>query len=227
MESLIWETLSTGSSIAKQRKLESIARAVAGQAAIDRGEEPALIDPREAARYAALAKGIKATRDSCGFLLQDALARAAKELAGYEAASVEEDEEDPSEAFLADLGDVDDATKINALKEGIAELIRRGGDLPCSYQESKKPRRAKFLFTSNGDDDNEKDENGDGDRRPRRVNADFEILEDDDDLNARTNIQEGNHVSPPVPLPQERRRKFLSHYDEETFGSLEAASDPS
>jgi hypothetical protein len=189
-----------------QRKAESIARAEAGQAALDRGKQPTSIDANEAARYQALARGEKATRESQGFCVAKALRKAEDELA---MGSVE----DFIQSFDETLAMMDLGSQLEALKNGIKELAKPRASCAAPKTPLKKhgkKKRAPQLETAMHNDldqdDNDKTSAID-------VEGDFAIYEDEDDDDTSTtahHISERTRTSPP------RRR------DEATFGKPES-----
>ncbi|KAK1908078.1 hypothetical protein P3342_013398 [Pyrenophora teres f. teres] len=105
----------------REQRAEEKGRALAGQQALDRGETPLGIDPKEKERYNLLAAGSKVTREDLGYSLKDALEKASDELAKYEYTPIDAGsaDEDDGEMSMSDF-----APDAQHLKDGILNLMQ-------------------------------------------------------------------------------------------------------
>ena len=195
----------------REQRAEEKGRALAGQQALDKGEMPLAIDPKEEARYNLLAEGSKVTREDLGYSLKDALERASDELAKYDCAPIDACSADEDDR---DLKMSDFAPDAQHLKDGILSLMQ-SKDNSKSQMQRKRPGRRQDTRSKKtslvktvleGDDE---DEAG---SRPRDVSGDFEIYEDDDKDNNKKPIESKDLLTP--------KRRMIYNYDAATFGTL-------
>jgi hypothetical protein len=184
----------------KAQKAAEIARAEAGQASLDRGEELGSIDPREAARLQALSTGAKVTRADFGFSFVDSLQSSTAQ--------------QPESAE-------DIAAEFEAMKSRIEELkeqIRTHDDQRKTTAPKKTPKKAskksldllKVAAEQIENDDEEEDED----------DSLVASHEDSRFLNLDDNDYEIDEPSSDVALPSstEITYRVLQQFDSPIFG---------
>jgi hypothetical protein len=196
----------------KAQKREERARAEAGQAAIDNGQAPLPIDPKEAARFEALASGEKVTRSDFGYSVEDNLARAEFEVESYkyggDAASQIEAMKSRIEAMKSQMEEPQVVCEVTA------------NDLDDEDEDRDEDK----------DDDEDEDEGKDEDKAsvtvkktrkkssPRKITADFDIFEEDStESSAHPDIIFMSEFTTP-------RSNYLRYFDTATFGQLEKSN---
>ncbi|RII07168.1 hypothetical protein CUC08_Gglean008136 [Alternaria sp. MG1] len=201
------------------RKKESKLRAELGQAAIERGEEPPPIDPKEAARYQALAEGRSETRQTLGFSLEDNVRRIKEELAKHQPAPVTEETAAP-------------AVKEKKRKKTAAPVV---GDVPAETSVTDASRIANPTVGDTSDEDEDEDEDEDDDEDDDAIkHYGRYILEEDEeedmpeyDLESKDEKEEGVVVDATSGKTHKPICKFIKKYSKKIFGTQGYTSLPS